>query len=89
MPYISVKNNEARISVRIKDSLEDLRRDELIKKIKFDLREKVGLEKNEFKLSGVLILFNNLLQSLFKSQILTLGFVMLGISLMFLFFLKI
>ena len=89
LPYISVKNNEARISVRIKDSLEDLRRDELIKKIKFDLREKVGLEKNEFKLSGVLILFNNLLQSLFKSQILTLGFVMLGISLMFLFFLKI
>ncbi len=83
LPYISVKNNEARISVRIKDSLEDLRRDELIKKIKFDLREKVGLEKNEFKLSGVLILFNNLLQSLFKSQILTLGFVMLGISLMF------
>ena len=45
LPYISVKNNEARISVRIKDLLEDLRRDELIKKIKFDLREKVGLEK--------------------------------------------
>ena len=83
LPYISVENNEARISVRIKDSLEDLRRDELIKKINLDLREKVGLEKNEFKLSGVLILFNNLLQSLFKSQILTLGFVMLGISLMF------
>ena len=83
LPYISVENNEARISVRIKDSLEDLRRDELIKKIQLDLREKVGLEKNEFKLSGVLILFNNLLQSLFKSQILTLGFVMLGISLMF------
>ena len=89
LPYISVKNNEARISVRIKDSLEDLRRDELIKKINLDLREKVGLEKNEFKLSGVLILFNNLLQSLFKSQILTLGFVMLGISLMFFILFKI
>ena len=32
-------------------------------------------------LAGVLILFNNLLQSLFKSQILTLGIVMLGIFL--------
>ena len=31
-PYISVDNDEARISVRIKDSLEDLRRNELIKK---------------------------------------------------------
>ena len=39
--------------------------------------------KSEFKLTGVLILFNNLLQSLFKSQILTLGIVMLGIFIMF------
>ena len=44
----------------------------------------MGLKKNEFKLGGVLILFNNLLQSLFKSQILTLGFVMAGIFIMFL-----
>ena len=44
---------------------------------------KLGLEKNEYSLAGVLILFNNLLQSLFKSQILTLGFVMVGIFLMF------
>ena len=43
-----------------------------------------GLKKDEFKLAGVLILFNNLLQSLFKSQILTLGFVMIGIFVMFL-----
>ena len=83
-PYISVKDNEARISVRIKDSLEDLKRNELIKKINLELETKVGLNKDEFKLAGVLILFNNLLQSLFKSQILTLGVVMLGISLMFL-----
>ncbi len=82
-PYISVENDEARISVRIKDSLKNLRRNELIKKINNDLENKLELEKDEFKLSGVLILFNNLLQSLFKSQILTLGIVMLGISLMF------
>ena len=82
-PYISVENDEARVNVRIKDSLKDLRRDDLIKKIDEDLNLKLGLEKNEYRLTGVLILFNNLLQSLFKSQILTLGFVMAGISLMF------
>ena len=83
-PYISVEKDEARISVRIKDSLENLRRNDLIKKINFDLNTKLGFEKEEYKLAGVLILFNNLLQSLFKSQILTLGIVMLGIFLMFL-----
>ena len=83
-PYISVENDEARISVRIKDSLKDLRRDDLINKINYDLNKKLGLNPKEYKLAGVVILFNNLLQSLFKSQILTLGVVMLGISLMFL-----
>ena len=83
-PYISVEKDEARISVRIKDSLKELRRNDLINKINFDLNTKIGLQKDEYKLAGVLILFNNLLQSLFKSQILTLGIVMLGIFLMFL-----
>ncbi len=83
-PYISIENNEARISLRIKDSLKNLRRNELINQINYDLENKLNLKKDEYKLAGVLILFNNLLQSLFKSQILTLGFVMLGIMLMFL-----
>ncbi len=82
-PYISVNKDEARISVRIKDSLADLKRNDLINKIETELNTKLGLEKNEYKLAGVLILFNNLLQSLFKSQILTLGIVILGIFLMF------
>ena len=87
-PYISVKDNEARINLRIIDSQENLRRNDLIKKINYDLKNKIGLEENEFKLAGVLILFNNLLQSLFKSQILTLGLVMIGIFLMFLILFK-
>ena len=82
-PYISIENNEARIALRILDSKEDLRRNELIKKINHDLENELGLNREEFKLAGVLILFNNLLQSLFKSQILTLGIVMAGITLMF------
>ena len=83
-PYISIKNDEARINLRILDSQENLRRNDLIKKINFDLENQLNLKPSEFKLAGVLILFNNLLQSLFKSQILTLGVVMAGITLMFL-----
>ncbi len=82
-PYISVKDNEARISVRIKDSLENLRRNDLINKIQTELNSKLGINSEDYRLAGVLFLFNNLLQSLFKSQILTLGIVMLGISIMF------
>ena len=87
-PYISIENSEARINLRIKDSQENLRRNDLLKKINFDLRNKLNLKDDEFKLAGVLILFNNLLQSLFKSQILTLGFVMMGILAMFLILFK-
>ena len=83
-PYISIKDNEARISLRIIDSQENLRRNDLLNKINFDLKNKIGLKESEYKLAGVLILFNNLLQSLFKSQILTLGLVMIGIFSMFL-----
>ncbi|MDB3894752.1 MMPL family transporter [Candidatus Pelagibacter sp.] len=82
-PYLSIEDNEARISLRVIDSQDNLRRNDLINKIKFDLKNKIGLDESEFKLAGVLILFNNLLQSLFKSQILTLGLVMVGIFSMF------
>ncbi len=87
-PYISVKDNEARISLRIKDSQDGLRRNDLIKQINYDLKNKLKLSEEEFKLAGVLILFNNLLQSLFKSQILTLGLVMIGIFIMFMILFK-
>ena len=87
-PYISIRDNEARINLRVIDSQDNLRRNDLIKKINFDLKNKLGLDEKEFKLAGVLILFNNLLQSLFKSQILTLGLVMAGIFLMFLILFK-
>ncbi len=87
-PYISVKDDEARITMRILDSKKDLRRKELINRIQNDLKTKFNLKENEFKLAGVLIIFNNLLQSLFDSQIKTLGIVMLGIFVMFLILFK-
>ena len=83
-PYISIENDEARIAMRIYDSMPDLRRKELIEKINSDLQNKFFLKKDEFRITGILVIFNNLLQSLFDSQIKTLGFVMLGIFLMFL-----
>ncbi len=87
-PYISIKDNEARISLRIIDSQKDLKRNELIKKINHDLQNEFGLNEDQYKLAGVMILFNNLLQSLFKSQILTLGLVILGIFGMFVILFK-
>lgn len=81
-PYISIENNEARINMRILDSLEDLRRNELLIQINDDLQNKLNLEPEDFQVNGILVLYNNMLQSLFRSQILTLGVVMLGIALM-------
>jgi predicted RND superfamily exporter protein len=83
-PYISIANNEARINIRILDSLKDLRRKEFLERLHFDLREKFGLAGENVQISGLLVLYNNMLQSLFKSQILTLGVVMTGIALMLL-----
>jgi len=72
-PVLSIPDNEARISLRIKDSQPDLSRDNLLKTIQGDFISKLGFENNEFKITGILVIFNNLLQSLFDSQIKTLG----------------
>ncbi|MFT5593232.1 MAG: putative RND superfamily exporter protein [Oceanicoccus sp.] len=82
-PYVSPENGQARISLRIYDSQPDLKRAELLQRIETDLQEKFGLKKDEFMLAGMMVLYNNMLQSLFTSQILTLGAVFIGIMFMF------
>jgi len=82
-PYISIENNEARINLRVLDSSKDLRRKELIERIGNDFKNQLGLNESQFQIAGVLVLYNNMLQSLFDSQIKTLAFVMLGIAIMF------
>jgi predicted RND superfamily exporter protein len=82
-PYVSVENNEARLSVRVRDSEKSLRRNELLEEIRHDLVNKLGLKKELVHLTGMLVLYNNMLQSLFKSQILTLGVVVLALMGMF------
>ena len=87
-PYISIDDNEARISLRIIDSNPELNRKELLIKIQKDLEEKLQLKKEEFKITGILVIFNNLLQSLFDSQIKTLGITFAGIFLLLLILFK-
>ena len=87
-PYLSIDNNEARINVRILDSNPDLRRADLINKIQNDLSQDPYLKSEKITLTGILLLYNNMLQSLFDSQIKSLGFVMLIIATMFLILFK-
>lgn len=77
--FVAPADNEMRISVRILDSKEGLRRNDLLKTIRVDLVEKFGFKAENVKLSGAMVLYNNILQRLFKSQIETLGFVLIAI----------
>jgi predicted RND superfamily exporter protein len=72
-PFVSVEHNQVRFWVRVRDSEKSLRRNELLKKIRADLTGTIGLDPGQVHLTGLLILYNNMLQSLFGSQILTLG----------------
>jgi len=83
-PYVSVEHNQVRYAIRVRDSEKSLRRNELVEKIKYDLIHKLGLREDHVHLTGLLVLYNNMLQSLFKSQILTLGVVVIALMGMFL-----
>ena len=81
-PYISEDGNEIRISMRVIDSDKNLKRKELIEESRQQLLDS-GYSEDRFRLSGMLVLYNNMLQSLYQSQILTLGMVLIVIFLMF------
>ena len=83
-PYIDILWDEARISLRIRDTLPDLHRKELLERIHAGLRDELGLGPDDVTVSGLLVLYNNMLQSLFTSQISTLGAVLAGVALMLL-----
>ncbi|MGE4609740.1 MAG: MMPL family transporter, partial [Myxococcota bacterium] len=83
-PYVSFEQNEARIFLRILDSREGLRRKELLERIDAGFRDELKLGDQQVKVTGTLVLYNNMLQSLFTSQISSLGAVMAGIAVMFL-----
>lgn len=83
-PYLSDDGNQVRISVRVIDSDKNLNRNDLLQKIRHDLQQNFGLTPDQVQLTGAMVLYNNMLQSLFDSQIKTLGFVFLAIFVMFL-----
>jgi hypothetical protein len=87
-PYVSIANDQVRFSIRVRDSEKSLKRNQLLKKIDYELVNKLGLKQNRVHLSGMLVLYNNMLQSLFRSQILTLGVVILVLMVMFMILFK-
>jgi predicted RND superfamily exporter protein len=82
-PYLSEDGNQLRFSIRVFESDATLKREALLQKIRRDLTTEYGLEEDQLHLSGMVVLYNNLLQSLFRSQILTVGVVFLAILLVF------
>ena len=82
-PYISEDGNQVRFTTRVFESDISLRRNELLKKIRLDLVNNIGLPEDQIHITGMVVLYNNMLQSLYRSQILTIGVVFLAIMLMF------
>ena len=83
-PYVSVEDNQVRFSLRVRDSEKTLRRNEFLNDVQKGMTEKLGIPEDRVRLAGILLLYNNMLQSLFSSQIQTLGAVVLALMMMFL-----
>ncbi len=83
-PYVSVEHSQVRFALRVRDSEKNLRRNELLQKIRQGMTHELGFEPGRVRLAGLLLLYNNMLQSLFSSQILTLGVVVAALMFMFL-----
>jgi predicted RND superfamily exporter protein len=82
-PYLIEELDETRIQLRAMET-GGLKRAELLSKIKQYAINDVGIAEENIRFTGLLVLYNNMLQSLFKSQIMTIGAVFVGIMLMFL-----
>jgi predicted RND superfamily exporter protein len=82
-PYMTDDGNQIRIGTRVFESDKSLQREALLQKIHTHLVNEIGLEPDQINLSGIVVLFNNMLQSLYKSQIMTIGVVFLAILVMF------
>ena len=87
-PYLSEESGKLRIVARIKETNKDLRRDELINQVKNYITNSIGFKEESFHMSGMLVLYNNMLQSLFDSQIKTIAVVFAMIFIMFLIIFK-
>tara|TARA_B100000963_G_scaffold53675_1_gene41737 strand:+ start:2332 stop:4854 length:2523 start_codon:yes stop_codon:yes gene_type:complete len=82
--YISKDDSVVRISTRINESAANLNRNELLEKINYDLQNEFNLKPDQYEITGLAVLYNNMLQSLFQSQIGSLLIVFAVISIMLL-----
>ena len=82
-PYLSADGNQLRFSIRVFESDATLQREALLTKIRENLTNDLELNDEQVKITGMVVLYNNMLQSLFRSQILTIGVVFIAIMLMF------
>ncbi|MBE8190176.1 MAG: MMPL family transporter [Candidatus Thioglobus sp.] len=87
-PYLSEDSGQLRIVVRIRETNTELKRADLIEKIQKHIQQEIGFRAENFHITGVLVLYNNMLQSLFSSQIKTISVVFLMIFIMFLLVFK-
>ncbi len=83
-PWLLSGQRETRFALRVKETSRTLRRDELLQKIRQDLQQRFNFAPEDVRLSGLLVLYNNLLQSLYQSLFFTMGLVLLCIFAMFL-----
>jgi len=83
-PYVDELQNQSRITLRVKDTLGDLNRNQLLDKIHHFAIDEAGFKEDQVHFTGLMVLYNNMLQSLFRSQILTMGMVFFCIMAMFL-----
>ncbi len=82
-PFLIEGRDEARIQLRAMETA-GLRRADLLAKINDYAVNDVGIAQEDIRFTGLLVLYNNMLQSLYRSQVLTLGAVFVGIMAMFL-----
>ena len=82
-PYFNADTELARISVRAMETSESLRRDAFLRELHASLVDELNIAPERVRFTSLLVLYNNVLQSLFTSQILTIGAVFIAIGLMF------
>ena len=83
-PYVNIEHNQARFTLRVIDSMKGLRRDRLLKQIQREIHTQLGVKKKNIHLANMMVMYNNMLQSLFRSQIMTLSIVVLSLFVVFL-----
>ena len=86
--YINKDDSVVRISTRVNESSANLNRNELLEKINYDLQNEFNLKPDQYEITGLAVLYNNMLQSLFQSQIGSLLIVFAVISIMLLLIFK-